>query len=198
MSGAHVEGSAAAERTPPLVWIDLEMSGLSPEEHKILEIATIVTDGDLTVLAEGPDLVVHQDEAVLAAMDAWCTEQHGRSGLSAGVRASTISLEAAESMTLEFLKKHCEAGRSPLCGSSIGHDRRFIIRHMPRLAAFLHYRSVDVSSVKELVRRWYPGVTAPPKGESHRALDDIRESIAELRFYREAVFVRGGAGGRGA
>lgn len=174
---------------PPLVWIDLEMSGLSPDDHRILEIATIITDGDLNVVAEGPDLVIHEEEAVLAAMDAWCTEQHGKSGLSAAVRASTIDLKAAEEQTLAFLKRHCEAGRSPLCGSTIGHDRRFIIKHMPALAAFLHYRSVDVSTVKELVRRWYPGVVAPPKGESHRALDDIRESIAELRFYREAVFI---------
>ncbi|MCB9567998.1 MAG: oligoribonuclease [Myxococcales bacterium] len=175
---------------PPLVWIDLEMSGLDPQRHRILEIATIVTDGELNVLGEGPDLVIHEEEPVLAAMDAWCTRQHGESGLSAAVRASTLDLAAAEERTLEFLKTHCVAGESPLCGNSIGHDRRFILRHMPALAAFLHYRSVDVSSVKELCRRWYPAAFegAPPKGERHRALDDIRESIAELRYYRATIF----------
>ena len=174
----------------PLVWIDLEMSGLEPEHCEILEIATIVTDGDLNILGEGPDLVIHQEDAVLEAMDAWCTRQHGESGLTASVKASKVSLAEAEAQTLEFIGRHCEAGRSPLCGNSIGHDRRFIIAHMPKLAAFLHYRSVDVSSVKELTRRWYPEALegAPSKGESHRALDDIRESIAELRYYRSTVF----------
>ena len=185
-----MDGQSPGKRAdPPLVWIDLEMSGLDPDRHVILEIATIVTDGELNVIAEGPDLVIHAEEAALAAMDAWCTEHHGASGLSAAVRASTVSLAAAEAQTLAFLRAHCEAGRSPLCGNSIGHDRRFLARHMPALAEFFHYRSVDVSSVKELVRRWYPALKAPAKQESHRALDDIRESIAELRFYREQVFV---------
>ncbi|MEZ4452174.1 MAG: oligoribonuclease [Nannocystaceae bacterium] len=173
---------------PPLIWIDLEMSGLDPDTHEILEIATLVTDGDLKILDEGPDLVIHHPPAVLMAMDEWCTRQHGASGLTAGVHASTIDLAEAESRTLDFLARSCEPGRSPLCGNSIGHDRRFILRHMPRLAAFLHYRSIDVSSVKELVRRWYPDLVAPAKRETHRALDDIRESIAELAFYRERVF----------
>ena len=177
------------DAAPPLVWIDLEMSGLDPDTCEILQIATIVTDGELEVVAEGPDIVIHQPDPVLAAMDAWCTQQHGHSGLTAQVRASTTSVAEAEARTLEFLRAHCPPGKSPLCGNSIGHDRRFLLRYMPRLAAFLHYRSVDVSSVKELVRRWYPEVVAPRKGESHRALDDIRESIAELRHYRAHVFV---------
>lgn len=172
----------------PLVWVDLEMSGLDPDTCKILEIATIVTDADLDVVAEGPDLVVHQDDAVLEAMDEWCTTHHGESGLTASVKASTISLEDAEAQTLSFLQQHTKSGKSPLCGNSIWQDRRFIARYMPKLDAFLHYRLVDVSTIKELSRRWYPDVSAPSKGESHRALDDIRESIAELRFYRGEVF----------
>ena len=131
-----------------------------------------------------------QADAVLEAMDSWCTRQHGESGLTAAVKASTVELGEAEAQTLAFIRQFCEPGRSPLCGNSIGHDRRFIIGHMPKLASFLHYRSVDVSSVKELARRWYPDALAeaPAKGESHRALDDIRESIAELRFYRSRIF----------
>ncbi len=181
--------SPVTRAAAPLVWIDLEMSGLDPERHQILEIATIITDGDLNVIAEGPDLVIHVDDEVLAAMDAWCTEHHGKSGLTAAVQASPLAVADAEAQTLAFLRAHCDAGRSPLCGNSIGHDRRFIARYMPALADFLHYRSVDVSSVKELVRRWYPALAAPPKAETHRALDDIRESIAELRYYRDQVFV---------
>ncbi len=173
---------------PPLIWLDLEMSGLDPERCEILEIATIVTDGALNVLGEGPDLVVHQPDSVLDAMDEWCTQHHGESGLTAQVKASTISLAEAEAQTLEFLAQHCASGASPLCGNSIGQDRRFIVRYMPRLDAFLHYRSVDVSTIKELCRRWYPGLQAPPKRECHRALEDIRESIAELRFYQQNIF----------
>ncbi len=176
------------DAAPPLVWIDLEMSGLDPDTCEILEIATIVTDGELEIVAEGPDIVIHQADAVLDRMDAWCTRQHGHSGLTAQVQASTIALAEAEARTLEFLRAHCPAGKSPLCGNSIGHDRRFIVRYMPALASFLHYRSVDVSSVKELARRWYPDLPVHPKGETHRALDDIRESIAELRHYRQHIF----------
>lgn len=172
----------------PLVWIDLEMSGLDPDTCEILEIATIVTDADLAIIAEGPELIVHQPDSVLDAMDEWCTEHHGESGLTAAVKASTISLAEAEKLTLDFVKEHVEAGSSPLCGNSIWQDRRFIVKHMSDLDAFLHYRLIDVSTVKELARRWYPDVTAPNKGESHRALDDIRESIAELRFYRTVLF----------
>lgn len=176
------------DAAPPLVWIDLEMSGLDPDHCQILEIAAIITDGDLNVIAEGPDLVIHQPDAVLEAMDEWCTRQHGNSGLTAAVKASTVALAEAEAQVLELVRRHCPPGKSPLCGNSIGHDRRFLIRYMPALAAHLSYRNIDVSSIKELVRRWYPNVSAPPKRETHRALDDIRESIAELRFYRENVF----------
>lgn len=176
------------ESAPPLVWIDLEMSGLDPDTCEILEIATLVTDGQLELLAEGPDIVIHQPDPVLDRMDAWCTRQHGQSGLTAQVRASTTSLAEAEARTLEFLRAHCSPGKSPLCGNSIGHDRRFIVRYMPALAEFLHYRSIDVSSVKELARRWYPDLPTHPKGETHRALDDIRESIQELRHYRKHIF----------
>ena len=181
------------DAAPPLVWMDLEMSGLDPDTCQILEIATLITDGDLNIIAEGPDIVVHQPDEVLAAMDAWCTQQHGASGLTAQVKASTVSLAEAEALTLEFLRAHCSPGKSPLCGNSIGHDRRFLLRYMPQVAGFLHYRIVDVSSIKELTRRWYPTLAAPHKGETHRALDDIRESIAELRYYRERVFRPSGA-----
>jgi oligoribonuclease len=168
--------------------MDLEMSGLDPETCTILEIATIITDADLEVLAEGPDIVVHHPDEVLDAMDAWCTKHHAQSGLTDQVRASTIDLAEAERQTLAFLEQHTKADTSPLCGNSIWQDRRFIIRYMPDVDAFLHYRLIDVSSIKELSRRWYPGLKLPPKAESHRALDDIRESIAELRFYREHLF----------
>ncbi|WP_434420735.1 oligoribonuclease [Nannocystis pusilla] len=176
------------DAAPPLVWIDLEMSGLDPDHCQILEIAAIITDGDLNIVAEGPDLVIHQPDAVLDAMDEWCTRQHGSSGLTAAVKASTVALAEAEAQVLELVRQHCPAGKSPLCGNSIGHDRRFLVRYMPALVGHLSYRNIDVSSIKELVRRWYPTVSAPAKRETHRALDDIRESIAELRFYRENVF----------
>lgn len=171
-----------------LVWIDMEMSGLEAESCRILEIATLVTDADLRVVAEGPDLVVHQPESVLDAMDEWNTEHHGASGLTGAVRRSSLSEAEAERRTLKFLNTHCEAGKSPLCGNSIGQDRLFLARYMPDLERFLHYRNVDVSSIKELAARWYPGLAIPPKKESHRALEDILESIEELRFYRENLF----------
>lgn len=167
----------------------MEMSGLDPKTCRILEIATLVTNGDLEIIAEGPELIVHQSDEVLDAMDQWCTDHHGASGLTAGVRASTISDADAEAQTLAFLREHCSGGTSPLCGNSIWQDRRFIIDYMPDLQSFLHYRMVDVSSIKELARRWYPNVSTPPKRESHRAMDDIKESLAELRFYRERLFV---------
>jgi oligoribonuclease len=168
--------------------MDLEMSGLDPDACRILEVATLVTNADLEVLAEGPDLVVHQPDEVLAAMDAWCTKHHGDSGLTEQVRASQVSLAEAEQRTLAFLQQHTERGTSPLCGNSVWQDRRFIAKYMPQLDAFLHYRLVDVSTIKELARRWYPSSPPPPKAESHRALDDIRESIAELAHYRAHVF----------
>jgi oligoribonuclease len=173
---------------PALIWIDMEMSGLDPEKCAILEIACIVTDGELDELGDGVDFVVNQADEVLAAMDEWCTRHHGQSGLTAAVKASTMSLREAELATLEYLKRFTNKGQSPLCGSSVSHDRRFIDRYMPELSAWLHYRTVDVSTVKELVKRWYDDVSAPGKKNTHRALDDIRESIEELRFYRTSAF----------
>ncbi|MBX7079538.1 MAG: oligoribonuclease [Nannocystaceae bacterium] len=178
--------------TAPLVWMDLEMSGLDPDRCAILEIATIVTDAELRIVAEGPDLVIHQSDAVLDAMDEWCTKHHGDSGLTAAVRASTVSLLDAEAQTLAFVAAHCGPKAAPLCGNTIWQDRRFLVKHMPTLDAHLHYRLVDVSTIKELARRWYPQLDTPKKSDKHRALDDIRESIAELRFYRERLFVPAG------
>jgi oligoribonuclease len=173
---------------PPLIWIDMEMSGLNPEACVILEIACIVTDGELNETGEGIDFVVNQPDAVLDAMDEWCTRHHGQSGLTAAVKASTMSLREAEQQTLEYLRRFTNKGQSPLCGSSVSHDRRFIDRYMPELSAWLHYRTVDVSTVKELVKRWYGDVSPPGKKNTHRALDDIRESIEELRYYKSNAF----------
>lgn len=172
----------------PLIWIDMEMSGLDPERCRILEIATIVTDGDLRVLAEGPAVVVHQPDEVLDSMDQWCTRHHGDSGLTDEVRASSLDEAEAERQTMAFLEAWTQPGASPLCGSSIFQDRRFLMRYMPRFYEFLHYRLIDVSSVKELARRWFPEMRPPAKGEAHRALPDVRESIEELRFYRARLF----------
>ncbi len=171
-----------------LVWMDLEMTGLDPETDVILEIATVITDKDLNILAEGPNLTIHHDAAVLAAMGEWCRRQHAASGLSDRVLASTVTVEEAEAETLAFLKRYVPERASPLCGNSIHQDRRFLCRTMPRLEAWLHYRNIDVSSIKELCRRWYPEVALPRKKEAHRALGDVRESIAELRYYRRKIF----------
>ncbi|MCO4771132.1 MAG: oligoribonuclease [Deltaproteobacteria bacterium] len=171
-----------------LVWVDLEMTGLEPDQHTIIEIATIVTDAQLTVLAEGPCIAIHVPDSTLDLMDAWCTKTHGESGLVARIKESTIDLAEAERRTLAFIEQWVPKGRGPLCGNSIGHDRRFLRRYMPSVDAWLHYRVIDVSSIKELAKRWYPGLKAPPKKGNHLALDDIRESIEELRFYRSAVF----------
>jgi oligoribonuclease len=171
--------------------MDLEMTGLEPDRHVIVEIATLVTDDDLNVIAEGPDLVVHQPDTALAAMNEIVVEMHTKSGLIDAIRASTVSLEQAGAETLAFLKEHLPNERTvPLCGNSIGTDRRFLARYLPEIEDYLHYRSVDVSTVKELAKRWNPAIlsAAPAKAETHRALDDILESIAELRFYREHFF----------
>lgn len=171
-----------------LVWIDMEMTGLDPERDRILEIAVLVTDADLNILAEGPNLAVFQPEEVLAGMDEWNQTHHGNSGLLDRVRASAETVALAEAKVLAFCSQHLKPKVSPLCGNSIGQDRRFLTRYMPALNDFFHYRNVDVSTVKELVRRWYPSLPAFQKGESHLALADIRESVGELRHYREHVF----------
>lgn len=171
-----------------LIWIDLEMSGLKPETDEILEIATLVTDKDLNILEEGPSLVIHQPDSVLDNMDEWCTTHHGASGLTQKVRESDISLAQAEADTLEFVKKWVEEGHSPLCGNSIWQDRRFLIKYMPQLDAYCHYRNIDVSTLKELARRWKPeSLEGVVKSGSHRALDDIIESINELAHYRKTL-----------
>jgi oligoribonuclease len=174
-----------------LAWIDLEMTGLDPARHTIVEIAVLVTDDDLNITAEGPELVVHASAEQLAEMDEFVTAMHTRSGLLPDIIASTLTLEEAGAQTLEFLKAHIpKEGTVPLAGNSIGTDRRFLAAQLPAVEDYLHYRSVDVSTVKELCRRWHPEVykAAPEKKRGHRALQDIRESVAELAYYREAVF----------
>jgi oligoribonuclease len=175
-----------------LVWLDMEMTGLDPERERIIEVATILTDGQLTEIAVGPELVIRQADEILAAMDDWNTKHHGGSGLTQRVKESQITDALAEAQTIAFINAHVPARDRPvLAGNSIHQDRRFIRRYMPALEKRLHYRMVDVSTVKELARRWYPQATAkqPPKKDTHRALDDIRESIDELRFYRSQIFV---------
>jgi oligoribonuclease len=168
------------------IWIDLEMTGLEPDHDRIIEVATIVTDEHLNVIAEGPVIAVHQSEAVLSAMDEWNTTHHSQSGLVQRVRASTDNEASAEQVTLEFLKQYVPAGQSPMCGNSICQDRRFLARTMPALQAYFHYRNLDVSTLKTLCQRWSPAVASGVvKQGAHRALDDIRESIIELAYYRE-------------
>lgn len=172
-----------------LVWIDMEMTGLDPEENVVLEIATIVTDKDLNVLAQGPVIAIHQSDAELAKMDDWNVNTHTKSGLVARVKASEYDEARAVAETLAFIQEWVPERTSPLCGNSIGQDRRFMVKHMAELEAFFHYRNVDVSTIKELVRRWQPELLDQfKKSGSHQALDDIRESIAELQFYRSHVF----------
>ncbi len=178
-----------AENNQRLVWIDLEMTGLDPEQERIIEMATIITDEQLELVAEGPVIAIHQSDELLDAMDEWCTRTHGESGLTQRVRESKVSEAEAEQQTLAFLKEYLPAGTSPLCGNSIGQDRRFLVKYMPELEAFFHYRNLDVSTIKELARRWRPDVLEGVKKKgSHLALDDIRDSINELRHYRERFF----------
>jgi oligoribonuclease len=180
-----------------LIWIDLEMTGLDPQADRIIEIATLVTDSQLNTLAEGPVLAIHQNDTVLAAMDDWNRKQHGESGLVARVRASDIDEREAELRTLEFLSHYVPGGKSPMCGNSICQDRRFLARCMPELEAYFHYRNLDVSTLKELARRWYPErIKGFNKTSTHLALQDIRDSIDELRFYRERLFVPAEASSR--
>ena len=172
-----------------LAWIDLEMTGLDASRHVIVEIATLLTDDSLEIIAEGPDLVVHQPPEALALMDQYVVDMHTRSGLLPEIESSSIGLQEACDTTMEFLRAHiAEPGTVPLCGNSIGTDRRFLAAYMPEIENFLHYRSVDVSTVKELIKRWNPALLkdAPRKAEGHRALDDIRESVIELRYYRDS------------
>jgi oligoribonuclease len=175
-----------------LAWMDLEMTGLDPSRHVIVEIATLLTDDNLELIAEGPDLVVHASEAELSEMADVVVQMHLKSGLTEQIRSSTISLAEAGAQTLAFLRSHISTERTvPLCGNSIGTDRRFLSVHLPEIEEFLHYRSVDVSTLKELAKRWNPTILggAPRKAEGHRALDDIRESVEELRYYRETFLV---------
>jgi oligoribonuclease len=171
-----------------LAWIDLEMTGLNPEKDVILEIATLLTDSDLNILAEGPVFALQASEEALAGMDEWNQRQHKKSGLLDRVRASTETMATAQAKTLEFFAGHLPAGKVPLCGNSVWQDRRFLVKHMPALDAFFHYRILDVSSVKEIAKRWYPQVPAFKKGDQHLAMADIQDSVKELRYYRENIF----------
>lgn len=188
---------AAEEKAPGgdapgnLVWIDLEMTGLDTMADQIIEIATIVTDSQLTELAEGPVFAIHQPKAVMDAMDDWNTRQHGESGLTQRVLESRVSMQDAEKQTIEFLEQFVDAGTSPMCGNSVCQDRRFLARQMPSLEAFFHYRNLDVSTLKILAQTWAPGIAQGfTKESSHRALSDIRDSIAELSYYRNSLFDR--------
>jgi oligoribonuclease len=173
-----------------LVWMDLEMTGLEPSIEVIIEIATIITDSHLNILEEGPVLVIHQDNDILSRMDEWNQKTHHASGLIQKVKDSKMTIEEAERITLDFIKKYVPPKTSPLCGNSVGQDRRFLYKFMPNLSEYLHYRNIDVTSIKEVVRRWYPsGRKMPKKSDEHKALIDIQESIEELIFYRDHYFI---------
>jgi oligoribonuclease len=191
LDASNFIAGARLSRKENLIWIDLEMTGLDPDRHRIIEIATVITDKELTVLAEGPVLAIHQPDEVLAAMDEWNTRQHADSGLTERVRTSAVTAQEAERLTLEFVRQHVDLGVSPICGNSICQDRRFLIRNMPELAAFFHYRNLDVSTLKILAKLWLPEVgNRFEKKSVHLALADIHDSIRELRFYREHLFRR--------
>jgi oligoribonuclease len=184
-----IEKTPAGDANDSLIWIDLEMTGLDTMTDQIIEIATIVTDAHLNELAEGPVLAIHQPKEIMDGMDEWNTRQHGESGLTERVLESSLSMHDAEQQTIDFLERHLSAGASPMCGNSICQDRRFLARQMPSLEAFFHYRNLDVSTLKILANRWAPGVAKGfNKESSHRALADIRDSIAELAYYREMLF----------
>jgi oligoribonuclease len=173
-----------------LFWIDLEMTGLDPERHVILEIASIVTDEQLSIVAEGPEIAINYPEDILSSMDNWSQEHHQSSGLLDRVKASSYTCQHAEQETINFLSRYSIKGQSPLCGKSVWQDRLFLLKHMRRLEAFLNYRNIDVSSVKELVKRWYPALSTFKKQKAHLAMSDIKESIAELKYYRQNVFIQ--------
>ncbi len=189
LNGSRERLEFMADNGTHLIWIDLEMTGLNTFEDHIIEIATIVTDARLDVIEEGPALAIHLADETLAGMDAWNTRQHGQSGLTERVRRSRLSMRDAERQTLAFLARHVAPKASPMCGNSICQDRRFLAREMPELEAFFHYRNLDVSTLKELAGRWAPAVAAGfTKQSAHLALDDVRDSIGELRYYREHLF----------
>ena len=171
-----------------LAWIDLEMTGLDPDKHHIIEIASLITDADLNIVEEGPEIVISQSSEVLELMNEWNVKQHTSTGLIEKIKSSSISIEEAEKDTLDFFQKHIKQHKSPLCGSTVSHDRRFLIKHMPKLANHFHYRHIDVSSFKEVIKRWNPDADEFKKQSSHRAMDDIKDSVNELRFYREKFF----------
>lgn len=174
-------------RNDLMVWIDCEMTGLDPDRHTLIEIATIITDFDLTIIDRGPDLAIKPSPSALKKMDAWPRRAHTKSGLLERAKTEGVSLAEAEKQTLRFIKKHCAAKTAPLCGNSVWQDKRFLSQYMPAVERYLHYRIVDVSSIKLMARHWYPGQNPPAKQETHRALADIEESIAELKFYRSLL-----------
>lgn len=173
-----------------LIWLDLEMTGLDPDKDRILEIATVITDQYLNIIAEGPVLAIHRSDSVLAEMDEWCTKQHGDSGLLARVRKTRISTTKAEQLTLEFLRQYVPPGKSPMCGNTIGQDRRFLYRYMPELEQYFHYRNFDVSVLKIIARSWYPEIAKGlRKKTKHQALSDVYDSIAEMQYYIQHLFL---------
>lgn len=189
VDGQSAQQKNSSKNSLNLIWIDLEMTGLDTEQDVIIEIATVVTDKDLQVIAEGPVMAIHQPDHLLDGMDEWNTRQHGKSGLTERVKNSDVTMADAEQATIAFLQQYIEAGKSPMCGNSICQDRRFLARQMPALEAFFHYRNLDVSSVKEIMRRWRPDLLSGfIKNGSHLAMDDIKDSIAELSYYREVFF----------
>ena len=171
-----------------LIWVDLEMTGLDPEKERIIEIATIITDSNLTIVAEGPNLVIHQSKELMANMDDWNTNQHGSTGLTQAVHNSSVSEQEAEIITLEFISKYVGHKKSPMCGNTVSHDRRFLAKYMPSVESYFHYRHIDVSSVSELVSRWMNDAQTYDKNGSHRAKDDIIDSINELKLYKSMLF----------
>lgn len=178
-----------AQKDSNLIWLDLEMTGLNPERDAIIEIAVIATDSNLNIIAEGPEIALHQPSDVLDGMDEWCVKHHGESGLTERVQQSDISEAQAEQMVLDFVKQHVPAKKSPMCGNTIYQDRRFLIKHMPVLEAYFHYRLLDVSTVKMIAKAWAPKVYDGFKKKlAHRAMDDVRESIGELKHYRDTFF----------